>query len=69
MKQNDTEQKAVTKDELNKATLEARRAGEIAARIEVGEWIEANMLHGPYDTVYSAIFPTIINRLKDGKKL
>ncbi len=66
----DAEQKAlVTEDELNKAVLEARESGEMAARIEVGEWIEANMLNGPYYTVYSGIFPSIIKRLKEGKRL
>jgi len=66
----DVEQKAlVTEDELNKAVLEARESGEIAARIEIGEWIEANMLNGPYYTVYSGIFPSIIKRLKQGKSL
>lgn len=59
----------VTKDELNKALLEARESGEMVARIEVGKWIEANMLTGPYYTVYSGIFPSIIKRLKQGKRL
>jgi hypothetical protein len=48
---------------------EAREAGKVAARKEVGEWIEANMLHGPYRTVYSDIFPPMIQRLKEGKQL
>lgn len=48
---------------------EAREAGKVAARKEVGEWIEANMLKGPYHTVYSDIFPPMIQRLKEGKKL
>jgi len=66
----DAEQKSsVTKDELNKAVLEAQEHGEMMARIEVGEWIEANMLNGPYYTVYSGIFPSIIKRLKQGKRL
>ena len=53
-----------------KKTLgEAREAGKVAARKEVGEWIEANMLHGPYRTVYSDIFPPMIQRLKEGKRL
>lgn len=53
-----------------KKTLgEAREAGKVAARKEVGEWIEANMLHGPYRTVYSDIFPPMIQRLKEGKQL
>jgi hypothetical protein len=54
----------------DKKTLgEAREAGKAAARKEVGEWIEANMLHGPYRTVYSDIFPPMIQRLKEGKRL
>jgi hypothetical protein len=54
----------------DKKTLsEAREAGKAAARKEVGEWIEANMLHGPYRTVYSDIFPPMIQRLKEGKPL
>jgi len=48
---------------------EAREAGKVAARKEVGEWIEANMLKGPYRTVYSDIFPSMIQRLKEGKSL
>ena len=59
----------VTDNELNKAVREARQQGEMMARIEVGEWIEANMLNGPYYTVYSGIFPPIIKRLKQGKRL
>jgi hypothetical protein len=47
----------------------AREAGKVAARKEVGEWIEANMLKGPYRTVYSDIFPPMIQRLKEGKSL
>ena len=69
-KRTDAEKKAlVTQDELDKAVLEARQQGETTARIEVGEWIEANMLGGPYYTVYSNIFPPIIKRLKEGKRL
>ena len=48
---------------------QAREAGKVAARKEVGEWIEANMLKGPYRTVYSDIFPPMIERLKAGKPL
>jgi len=48
---------------------QAREAGKVAARKEIGEWIEANMLHGPYRTVYSDIFPPMIQRLKEGKQL
>lgn len=54
----------------DKKTLgEARESGKVAARKEVGEWIEANMLKGPYRTVYSDIFPSMIQRLKEGKQL
>jgi len=56
---------AVKKSELE----QAREAGKAAARKEVGEWIEANMLKGPYRTVYSDIFPPMIQRLKEGKRL
>jgi hypothetical protein len=59
----------VTKAELDRAIMEARESGKMAARIEVGEWIEGNMLNGPYYTVYSGIFPPIIKRLKEGKRL
>jgi len=52
-----------------KTLAEAREVGKVAARKEVGEWIEANMLHGPYRTVYSDIFPPVIKRLKEGKQL
>jgi len=48
---------------------EAREAGKVAARKELGEWIETNMLKGPYRTVYSDIFPSMIQRLKEGKSL
>ena len=58
-----------TKSELNRAIMEARESGKIAARKELGEWIEANMLNGPYRTVYSDIFPSMIQRLKEGKSL
>jgi hypothetical protein len=53
------------KTELEKA----REAGKVAARKELGEWLEANMLKGPYRTVYSDIFPSMIQRLKEGKEL
>lgn len=52
-----------------KTLAEAREAGKIAARKELGEWIEANMGKGPYRTVYSDIFPSMIQRLKEGKSL
>lgn len=51
------------------AIKKARESGEIAARIEVAEWIEANLLRGPYRTVYTDIFPSMIKRLKEGKSL
>jgi hypothetical protein len=57
------------KSELDRAIKEARESGKIAARKEVGEWIEANMLEGPYRTVYADIFPSMMQRLKEGKKL
>jgi hypothetical protein len=56
---------AATKSELDKA----REAGKIEARKELGKWLEANMLQGPYRTVYSDIFPSMIARLKAGKNL
>ena len=66
----DAEQKTLaTENELDKAVTEARQYGEMTARIEVGEWIEANMLNGPKDNPYSAIFPVLAKRLKQGKKL
>jgi hypothetical protein len=52
-----------------KAIKEAREAGKVEARKELGKWLEANMLHGPYRTVYSDIFPSMIERLKAGKSL
>jgi hypothetical protein len=48
---------------------EAREAGKVEARKEIGKWIEDNMLKGPYRTVYSDIFPSMIQRLKEGKSL
>jgi hypothetical protein len=60
---------SATKSELNKAIKEARESGKVAARKELGEWLEANMLKGPYRTVYSDIFPSMIQRLKEGKSL
>jgi hypothetical protein len=53
-----------------KSELEqAREAGKIEARKELGKWLEANVLEGPYRTVYSDIFPSMIERLKAGKSL
>ncbi len=54
-----------TKSELE----EAREAGKREARKELGEWLEANVLGGPYRTVYSDIFTSMIARLKAGKSL
>ncbi|MFC1893424.1 hypothetical protein ACFLYR_05285 [Chloroflexota bacterium] len=66
----DEEQKTlVTEDGLDRAVREARQQGEMMARIEVGEWIEANMLNGPRDNPYTAIFPVLVKLLKQGKKL
>ena len=56
---------AATKSELEKA----REAGKIEARKELGKWLEDNMLEGPYRTVYSDIFISMIERLKSGKRL
>jgi hypothetical protein len=56
---------AATKSELDKA----KEAGRIEARKELGKWLEANVLEGPYRTVYSDIFPPMIARLKSGKSL
>ncbi len=56
---------AATKSELEKA----KEAGKIEARKELGKWLEDNMLHGPYRTVYSDVFPSMIARLKAGKRL
>jgi hypothetical protein len=56
---------AATKSELDKA----KEAGKKEARKELGKWLEANMLEGPYRTVYSDIFPSMIERLKAGKSL
>jgi hypothetical protein len=53
----------------SKALKEAKEAGKIEARKELGKWLEANMLEGPYRTVYSDIFPSMIARLKAGKSL
>jgi len=56
---------AAAKSELEKA----REAGKREARKELGEWLEANMLGGPYRTVYSDIFISMIERLKSGNRL
>ena len=53
------------KSELDKA----REAGKIEARKELGKWLEYNMKEGPYRTVYSDIFPSMIARLKAGERL
>ena len=56
---------AATKSELDKA----KEAGRVEARKELGKWLEDNMLEGPYRTVYSDIFPSMIERLKAGESL
>jgi hypothetical protein len=61
----ETSDMAKKKSELE----EAREVGKVVARKELGEWLEANMLKGPYRTVYSDIFPSMIQRLKEGKRL
>jgi hypothetical protein len=60
---------AITETKSENAIKKARESGAIAARIEVGEWIEANMLNSPYNSVYTSIFLSIIKRLKEGKRL
>jgi hypothetical protein len=64
-----TEKVSVTQDELNKAVREAQEQGKIAARIEVGEWIEASLVGGPKENPYSSFFPILVKHLKQGKKL
>ena len=64
-----TKKALVTQDELGKAALEAREQGEIAARIEVGEWIEANLVGGAKENPYTTFFPQLAKRLKEGKRL
>jgi hypothetical protein len=44
-----------------KALKEAKEAGKIEARKELGKWLDR--------TVYSDIFPSMIERLKAGKSL
>jgi hypothetical protein len=60
---------SAAKSGLDKAIKEARESGRKEARIELGKWLEANVLNGPYRTVYSDIFPSMIQRLKEGKSL
>ena len=60
---------SMAKSGLNSAIKEARESGKKEARVELGKWFEANMLNGPYRTVYSDIFISIIKRLKEGKSL
>jgi hypothetical protein len=60
---------STAKPGLDKAIKEARESGRKEARIELGKWLEANVLNGPYRTVYSDIFPSMIQRLKEGKSL
>jgi hypothetical protein len=61
--------KSTAKSGPDSAIKEARESGKKAARIELGNWLEANVLNGPYRTVYSDIFPSMIQRLKQGKSL
>jgi hypothetical protein len=68
-KQIDDVQKVVTEDELNKAILEARENGAVMARMEIGDWIESNMLNGPKENPYSTFFNVVAKRLKQGKRL
>lgn len=58
-----------SKSEINRAIREARESGKKEARIELGKWLEANVLNGPYRTVYADIFQSMIQRLKEGKSL
>ena len=60
---------STAKSGLDRSIREARESGRKEARIELGKWLEVNMLHGPYRTVYSDIFPSMIQRLKEGKSL
>ena len=64
-----TKKASVTQDELNKAVLEAREQGKIAGRIEVGEWIEANLVGGAKENPYTTFFPQLAKHLKEGKRL
>jgi hypothetical protein len=69
-KRTDATKKAlVTQDELDKAVSEAREQVKIAARLEVGEWIEANLVGGPKENPYTTFFPQLAKRLKEGKRL
>ena len=67
--QNIEQEARLTGGEMEKAITEARLEGEMTARKEVGEWIESRLLGGPDDNSYSAVFPTMVSRLKQGKKL
>lgn len=61
--------KSTAKSETADPIEKAREEGRIEARKQMGEWIEKHMLTGPYRTVYSDIFPSIVKRLKEGKAL
>jgi len=52
-----------------KALKAAKEAGKIEARKELGKWLKNNTLEGPYRTVYSDTFPSMIARLKAGERL
>lgn len=59
----------ITEVKGDRAKKNLKTSMEVAARIEVGEWIEANMLNGPKENTYSALFPYMVRRLKEGKRL
>jgi len=59
----------ITVVEGSRAKRNLKTSKEVAARIEIGEWIEANMLNGPKDNTYTALFPYMVKRLKQGKRL
>jgi hypothetical protein len=65
----DKKQKVITEAELNKAILEAQESGAVTARMEIGEWIESNMIDGPTDNPYTTFFSVMAKRLKQGKRL
>ena len=58
-----------TDEEIDKAISEAREEGKTTARIEVGEWIEANLVGGARENPYTTFFPQMAKRLKEGRRL
>ena len=52
----------ITEVKGDRAKKNLKTSMEVAARIEVGEWIEANMLNGPKENTYSALFPYMVRR-------